>query len=182
MLASKRKYAGLTMIEVVVSFLIIGIVVVALTPALQTYFSQNRLKGAAETLYANILFSRSTAIEKATTVNLNITSNFITGVWCYGMSSAAIACSCGSPASTTNCDLGIVSSTTYPNVTLATTLSGAATVFSASRGTPSNIGSITFSDTNNGQSVQLTLSAMGLPSLCSGSGGVADVGGYTACP
>lgn len=179
MLASKRKYAGITIIEVVVGLFIVGIIVVALTPALQTYFSQNRLKGAAETLYTNILFSRSTAIEKATTVNLNFTTG---SSWCYGMSSAAIGCNCTLAASGTNCDLGIVSGTTYPNVTLATTLAGSVTVFGASRGTPSNTGAITLSDANSGQSVRLTLSAMGMPSLCSGSGGVANVGGYTACP
>lgn len=182
MLASERRHAGVTMIEVVVVLVIISIIAIALTPALLTYFVQNRLKGAAEALYGNILFSRSTAIEKATTVNLNFTSDTITGVWCYGMSSAAIACSCDGAPSATNCNLGVVSSTSYPNVTLATTLAGSSTVFSASRGTPSNTGSVTLTDASSSQSIKLTLSAMGLPSLCSGSAGVADVGGYSACP
>lgn len=176
MFSTAQKQKGLTLTETLVGLIIIGILVALITPSIQIYYQQNRLKGAAENLYDNITLARTTAIEKATTAKITITTG---AAWCYGMSSGAIACACGSAGSASNCDLGIVSAADYPGTTLATTLSGATTTFNAARGVPNNTGTVTFSTTSGGsQSVQLTLNALGFSSLCSPSG---TVGGYAGC-
>lgn len=180
MLFIKQKQKGLTLIEMIIALIILGLLVVRITPQLQVYYAQNRLRAAAEGLYDDVLNARMTTIKTAATTTIT----FVTGAsWCYGISSAAIACACGSAASASNCNLGIISSTDYPNTTLATTISGSSTTFDAVRATPNNTGTVTFSTTTGGtQSIMLTLSALGTTTLCSGTGGNADVGGYAGCP
>ena len=175
MLFYSEKEAGFSIIEVIVGLVIIAILIAAVTPFFDTYFEQNRLKGAAETLYDNINYARTTSIKNNTTVSLT----FIAGAsWCYGMASGAIACTCSSAPSVTNCNLGIISSTTYSGTSLATTIAGNTTTFNPTRGTPSNVGTVTFSTTTPTRSLQISLSAMGTASLCSPSG---TVGGYPGC-
>jgi type IV fimbrial biogenesis protein FimT len=171
----RKNAGGFSIVEIIVGLAIIAILIAAITPFFETYFDQNRLKGAAETLYDNINFARTTAIKSNSTVSLT----FIAGAnWCYGMASGAIACICSSAPSVTNCNLGIVSSTAYSGTSLATTIAGSTTTFNALRGTPNNIGTVTFSTVTPTRSLQLSLSAMGTSSLCSPSG---TVGGYPGC-
>src|SRR3990167_6380253 len=98
-LLHQRKQKGFTLTEVIIGLVIIVILSAILTPSLQIYFQQYRLKGAAETLYDNITLARTTAIQKASTVSIY----FTTGPnWCYGMSTGAIACTCSDAASASN--------------------------------------------------------------------------------
>jgi prepilin-type N-terminal cleavage/methylation domain-containing protein len=169
-----RKQQGFSIVEIVVGLVILAILIAAISPFFTNYFTQNRLKGAAETLYDNVTFARTTAIKTATQVTLTITTG---ASWCYGMASGVVACTCTSAPSAANCDLGIVSSTDYPGTSLASTITSP-TTFNAIRGTPNNIGTATFSTSTPTRSVQLSLSAMGTSSLCSPSG---TVGGYSGC-
>ena len=175
MFLHKRKQKGLMLIELIIGLIIIAILGIIITPSIEIYYQQYRLKGAAETLYDNINNARTTAIQKATTVTLTFTTG---SSWCYGISSGVIACACASAPSASNCNLGVVSSADYSGTTLATTI-GTSTTFNATRGAPNNTGTITFSTTSGGsQSVQLTLTGLGTSMMCSPSG---TVGGYAAC-
>jgi prepilin-type N-terminal cleavage/methylation domain-containing protein len=170
-LFKQRKQKGLTLIEVVISLVIIAILAGAVTPTITIYFQQSRLKGAVETLYDNVNYARTTAIQKATAVIFTFTTG---ASWCYGMSTVA-GCDC---TTSTNCNLGVVSHSDYSGTTLATTI-GASTTFNATRGAPNNTGTVTFSTTSGGsQSVQLTLTGLGTSTLCSPS---TTVGGYAEC-
>lgn len=170
-----KEIKGFTVIETLIVVIILALLVVSIMPSVRNYFNQSRLKGAAENLYDDITLARTNAIAMGSTVQIT----FSTGAsWCYGISSSGIGCSCALAASATNCNLGIRSSNSYTGTTLATTIGGASTTFSAARGIPNNTGTITLSTTGGSESLVLTLSALGTSTLCSPSG---TVGGYVAC-
>lgn len=169
-----RKQKGFSLVETMIVVAMLLIVVAALTPTITTYYAQNRLKGAAEGLYDNVMLARSSAVKSSTSTTIT----FVTGSsWCYGISSGAIACACGSAASASNCNLGITSSSNYPNTSLAITsgFAGNAITFDASRGVPNTngIGTITLSSTTGSTSITATVNAMGETQICS-----TTVGGY----
>ena len=173
----QQKQRGMSIIEVIIAIVILLILALLITPSFVTYFNQNRLKGAAEVLYDNILLGRTNAIKQATTVTLT----FVTGAsWCYGLSSGAIACSCGSAASATNCNLGITSNTDYPNTSLAISgFTSSAITFDAIRAavaSGSTVGSATITSTTGTESITVAINALGTSSICSST-----VGGYSGC-
>ncbi|OGT50559.1 MAG: hypothetical protein A3E53_03455 [Gammaproteobacteria bacterium RIFCSPHIGHO2_12_FULL_39_24] len=166
-----RKQQGFSLVEALIVIFMVVILTVGIVPFFQTYVAQNRVKGATETLANNIYLARSIAIQKATPTTLifNISN------WCYGMSSGVIACDCTSAASSSNCNLGIVSGTDYPNTTLTNTFTSNTITFSATRGT-TNSGTATF--IAGAYSAQVSVNTMGTASTCSSGG---TVGGYIAC-
>ncbi len=172
MLIPQHKQNGITLVEALVVVIMLAILVAVLTPSMNTYFNQGNIKGAAEALYGDVNLARTTATKSTDTVTIT----FVSGAsWCYGLSSAAIACACNSAPSSTNCNLGLTTSANFKNTTLAVT--NATTTFSTSRGTTTSNVAV-FSATNPTQSATVTISNMGAPSICSTG---ASVGGYPAC-
>lgn len=174
----KRKQRGVTLTEVIITLLLLAILVTALTPPLKSYFAENYLKSAAESLYEDTLLARSNATEKSVAVNFF----FQTGSnWCFGFSTTA---NCDCSAGANSCNLGNVNSSDFPNTSLSvsgftakTSPAGFTTQFSASRATASPAGTATFSSTTvSGTEVQVTINAAGMPKICSST-----VGGYGAC-
>ena len=165
---SKQK--GFTTVEALIALVIFALLLILITPQLKVYYAQNRLKAAAEGLYDDILNARMAVIKTNTAVTFSSSTG---ATWCYGLTSGTNACSCSTPAT---CTLGAVSSTNYPNTTLAGLTS---VTFDAVRATPNNTGTVTFSTTSGStNSVTLTLSALGTTTLCSPS---STVGGYAGC-
>ncbi len=171
MLISQRKQHGMTLTEILVVVFMVAILAAILTPAMNTYFNQANLKGAAEALYDDVNLARSTAIK---TTN-SVTITFISGAWCYGLSSGTVACTCTNAPSSSNCNLGLTTSASFKNTTLAVTNTNM--TFTTSRGDTTNNTAI-FSATSPAQSATVTINSMGIPSLCSTN---ASVGGYPAC-
>lgn len=177
MLTILMKQKGFTIVELIVILVILTIVSLLLLPSLSTYFTQNRLKSAAESLYANILFARTSAIQQSANVTLMLHSG---SSWCYGMTTNA-SCACGTPNS---CNLGQVSNTNLPQTSLATTgltVNGADTsiTFDSVRGAPTFAGTtangtITLSNTTGNEYITITINQLGTSTVCSGG----TVGGY----
>lgn len=172
MLISQYKQHGITLIETLVVLVMLAILTAILTPAMTTYFNQGNIKGATEALYGDINLARTIATKSTDTVTIT----FVSGTsWCYGLSSGAVACACNSAPSSTNCNLGLTTATSFKNTALAVT--NATTTFSTSRGTTTSNTAV-FSATNPTQSATIIISNMGTPSICSTN---ASVGGYPAC-
>lgn len=163
-----RLYAGFTLIEVMVSLVIVGVLALAAVPVVRHLLIQGRLSAAAEGLASQLRLARSEAIQRQQTVYVHLQSGTS---WCYG-SNVGSDCVC-SPSST--CGLSTVSGDTYPSVvTSVSGFSGGAISLDSSRGLVSEASSVTF--TIGSRSILLTLSRLGLVSLCS-----TDVSGYPAC-
>jgi len=164
-----RSQNGVTLIEVMIVLVMLGILALLLTPAMQTYFAQGRLESAAESLYGDIHLARSTAIKQSTAVNLV----FQTGTtWCYGITTAA-NCNCN----TGTCNLNNVNSNDFPGTILSITsgFAGNTTQFDAVRAAASNTGSVTLT-ASTGESVIVSINGLGMPKVCSST-----VRGYSAC-
>lgn len=172
MLVSQHKQSGITLVEAMIAVIMLAILVAILTPSMDTYFNQANVKGATEALYGDVNLAHTTATKSTDTVTIT----FVSGAsWCYGLSSAAIACACNSAPSSSNCNLGLTTAANFKNTTLAVT--NATMTFSTSRGTTTSNTAV-FSATNPTQSATLTINDMGTPSICSTG---SSVGGYPAC-
>ncbi|OGT28796.1 MAG: hypothetical protein A3I77_03140 [Gammaproteobacteria bacterium RIFCSPLOWO2_02_FULL_42_14] len=151
---------------VVVMLAILGII---FTPAYIYYFSQNRLKSAAEKLYSEILLARTEAIKTNSDINII----FTTGAnWCFGTTTAS-SCNCNIP---NDCLLGQTSSSEFTGVTMPSAgfPSGKLT-FDGARAVASAVGSVTFTS-STGESIIVNVNRLGTPSICSN-----DLGDYGSC-
>jgi prepilin-type N-terminal cleavage/methylation domain-containing protein len=166
-----KKQKAFALTEVIVALVLVALLAVSITPALSTYFRQNRVKAATEILYDDMLLARTTAIARSAAITLV----FQTGTnWCYGTTTAS-TCACNTANA---CNLGQTTSAEYPNTTLAITgFTANAVTFDAVRATPNIVGSTataTVSATDGAEQVTLTLNPLGTTSLCSSG----TVGGY----
>ncbi|PIZ04522.1 MAG: hypothetical protein COY58_03465 [Gammaproteobacteria bacterium CG_4_10_14_0_8_um_filter_38_16] len=174
MLSVIRKQQGLTLTEIIVVIGMLAIVTLLLVPNYQSYLAQNRVKGAAESLYSHFILARTTAISSSQ----NVTVTFNTAdPWCYGISSGATSCACTSAPSISNCNLGIISRTDFPNTTLSSSgFTSNMVTFDAARGTLSNTAGYVDFALTSGQSVRVYINKFGVPKTCSST-----VGGYKSC-
>lgn len=170
-----QKQHGMTLTEILVVLLLVLILATLLTPAYETYFSQNTVKGAAEALYSDFIRAKTTAIGTGQTVTVTFTTG---ATWCYGLSSGSVACTCGDAPSASNCDLGITSYASYANTSLSVSgFTGDTATFDSARGVLTNAaGSATFTATS-GENITTSINKFGAPKICSNTVG----GGYSAC-
>lgn len=77
--------AGFTLIELMVTLTILGIVTALATPSMQTFFDSKRLIGATEEVYQHIQQARLEAIKRSVPVYVNFSANGTT-TWSYGIS------------------------------------------------------------------------------------------------
>lgn len=168
------KQEGMTITEILVVLLLLLILATLLTPAYETYFSQNAVKSAAEGLYSDFIRAKTTAISTGQTITVTFTTG---ATWCYGLSSGSITCDCASAPSASNCDFGVTSYTSYANTSLSTSgFTGDTATFDSARGVLTNTaGSATFTATG-GENITTSVNKFGAPKICSSS-----VGGYSAC-
>ncbi len=89
-----KSMHGLTLVELLVAVAVFAILMTMGIPSFQSTTDRNRLKGAVETVFADVQFAHSEAIKRGQTFTMDfITSADVTGGWCYGMSNAG-SCTC----------------------------------------------------------------------------------------
>ena len=92
MKVARIKQLGVTLIEIVVTVLIIGILAAVAVPSYQDYIDKQRLTGALESLYGQIQLAKREAISNNDTRYLRILPD--SGTWCAFVSaSSSSACS-----------------------------------------------------------------------------------------
>lgn len=173
------KNSGFTLIEMMVAMTVAAILLTIAIPSFTHMIDQNRLKGAAEMLYADLRFARAEAIMRNKPVQISFNANSST--WCYGLKvNANCDCQVTDPANSGYCEIDnvpkIVSSAEFSGVSI----SGMASSFSFNplRG-KADSGTTKFQSADN-EKLHVVVSGLGRVRLCSPSG-AGKVNGYPSC-
>ncbi len=88
---NRTEQSGFTLLELMITVIVLGIVVATAIPAFGDMFERQRLNGAARDMYGFLLHARNEAIKKSTDIHVTITQNEA-GEWFVGMTDKATAC------------------------------------------------------------------------------------------
>lgn len=171
---SGTRERGLTLIELLITIIVLAIVAAYGVPNMTGFFEKQRVSGAAHSFLSDIQFARAESIKQNKAVQIE----FNAAQWCYGIDDdTASACSC-TTATSTDCTVNgnsyFTSGNDYPNVAAST---GITTItFDPVRGTLSPLGTVSFSSGN--YSVNVIWGQIGRARLCATAG---NSWGYDAC-
>jgi type IV fimbrial biogenesis protein FimT len=174
---------GFTLMELLITVTIVGILVAIGVPSLRDLILKNRLRGAAEEAQTMLQFARSEAVKR----NEDVYVNFMVGPpWCFG-ASVSSNCNCSNAS---GCVLAIagtnvskqVSGVDYRGVTLGVALNGGGNEiqYDRRRGLTTKNGTLTF--TNGRYEIQVVINNLGRVRMCSPSDAGKKVLGYDDCP
>lgn len=190
---------GFTLLEVLIALAIMGILVAVAMPSFSTFYSNQRLIGAAEQVYNHLQQARTESVGRNVPVYVNFSASGTT-TWTYGMSSVTSGCDLTQTAATGTAacvmlvddgdgtlaasDTGDLilnrfASTDYPGVSMAIADFSSGTnqfVYSATRGTSSS-GKVNLTG-DNGNQLRVEMSLLGRPKLCTPDN---SVEGYGTC-
>lgn len=167
---------GITLIEIVVTVAVLGILTAIALPAVSHMIEQSHLRHATETVRTNLLFARSEAVKLHGDVYMSVTSG---DAWCTGTSTGANCdCAVDGACLLTGAET-VTAAGDFPNISVATnnfTSSGSDYIqFNGIRGTAPMTGSVSLTN-GDGQSTTITVNAMGTITVCSD-----DLTGYSDC-
>lgn len=172
-----QKQTGFTLMELMITIVIIAIITAIALPSFQSILEKRRLVGAAENLFADLQYTRSEAIKQNKTVSFQ----FSTGAnWCYGIDDDGTDCDCTQGSGASNCtvvagqDAGadvsvekIVLASSYKDVQLADATNALSSfTINPRQGMPSDNGGFVFSI--NGQSMSVCLNSIGRVKILKG--------------
>ena len=168
---------GVTLIEMMIVVIIIGIIAAVAVPSFDNYFERQRVKRAAEDIYGLILQAKSEGPIRDVGMSVSVD----TDTWCVGFDETP-NCDCATSAcridvataTGANGVVQVVSGADHPDVTIASGL--AAATFALPRGIPTASGNITVS--SGGYSLEVQVSPEGRVRLCNPNGAGA---GYEQC-
>lgn len=178
---------GFTLIEMVVTIAVLGILLAIAAPQFNLYFEKFRTKRAAETLSGNLIRAKTEAVKRNQVVRLVITASDGGAIWCYGMTTAADCdCTVAVPGAD-SCFLDdnvetAESSANYRGISLVDTdgdeITSMIFSFDNIRGTvgPNTVAFVS----DNGYETHTVVSPQGRIKSCSPSGNYIG-GGYTEC-
>ena len=164
-----RKRAGFTLIELMVTLAVLGVLAAIAAPSFSEILERRKLNGAGEALFANFIFAKTEAIKRNTPVQVSFVGNGAT--WCYGLAvNAACDCSDNVPACSIDGVTKITDQDDYSGVTVAasSTFDGSSTSFTPLRGAATS-GHLEFSIAS-GAELRVVVSSFGRVSLCSDTG------------
>ena len=192
--------SGFTLLETLIVTAIIGILLMVSVPSFTTFYSNQRLIGAAEQVYNHLQLARTESVARGQTVYVNFSANGST-TWTYGMSSITSSCdltktaatdtgACvmvvndgdatvhgiGGATDTGDLVLNHFAGTDYEGVSISVTGVTQFT-FTALRGMAAAAGQVLLT-ADNGNQLRVDVSLLGRVKLCSPSG---TVEGYPAC-
>ena len=183
-----QTHSGFTLIEMMVTIAVLGILVTVGIPSFQETIDKRRLAGAAEQLYGDLQYARSEAIKRNANVFVTFTGSGTT--WCYGMSATTATCNC---TTANSCALDgvekVVNQSGFRNVSMAVaSITGNNLNFEPRRGMVKKnnnaadigTGTVTFTSGSTKQ-LQLDIRRLGRVKICSPSGDTVNVAGYGVC-
>ncbi len=191
---------GFTLLETLIATAIIALLLMVSMPSFTTFYSNQRLIGAAEQVYSHLQQARTESVTRGQTVYVNFSANGTT-TWVYGMSSITSSCDLTKTAATEASACVIVVNdgdatvhgvnggsdtgdlvlyrfpgTDYDGVSMS--VSGVTQfTFSALRGMAAAAGQVLLTG-DNGNQLRVDVSLLGRVKLCSPS---SSVQGYPSC-
>lgn len=171
MLTAGKDNKGFTVIELMVSVAIVGILIAVAAPNMSSYWHEGRLVSATEAIYSQIQLARSVALAKNEDVDVRFPA---TGAgWCMGITENDTAsCTCGSCSITGMPDKVLISND-YPNTEV--TVSNGVSTFTMPRGVVTGAGNVVVK-LSSGEQATINLSILGRVSVCS-----SDLNQYKDC-
>jgi type IV fimbrial biogenesis protein FimT len=198
---SNQSMRGVTLLELLISVSIMGIIISLAAPNFSQFGINQRLIGAAEQVYEHMQQARSEAVSRNVTTYLNYAADGTT-TWTYGMSSVTSLCNVAltDPTAASACvmvvddgdgtldpgdasvdsgDLVLYRYTRgeFTDVAMTTTLFSSGTtqiLFDSVRRT-STSGRVTLTG-GNGNSLRVNISLLGRVSVCSPGGTIENYG------
>lgn len=200
-LGHARKAGGFTLIELVVTMVVLVILAMMAQPSLRDFFDRYRLRGAGDAVVSVISNARAEAVKNDLDVVVAFTG---TGTsWCLGADATAAPtggnpalqivsaanadaakCTCTDPASATECRVGgqraAVEVGAFPDVAISNT--PAAFAFDSKLGTivPLGTPAVTLTSPSGTYDVNVQMNALGQARLCTPSG-KPTMAGVPAC-
>lgn len=170
---------GLSLVELLVTIAIIGILASLAAPSFQSMLEKRRLIAATEGVYAHLQFARSEAVKFGRDANLNVSIK--TGTpWCLGISNATPSCDCNTAAACVYGPVAVMErnliGSEFTNVTMATNQANVQ-IDSIRGGFGGTAGTITLTSPSS-LTTKVIFSRLGRVRICSNS----NVSGYPSCP
>jgi type IV fimbrial biogenesis protein FimT len=175
------KQRAFTLIEVMISIAILGIVMAIAVPSYLDWIDKNQLKDAVETFNSSLQRGRSISKARSENIFINVTVNSGTNAWCFGLHAGTAACSC---TTANSCNVEQISSSDAGHYFSKVKIKNGNTIsgqnFDNVRGLISGTGgSITFIS-DRGKEATINLNAVGNTILCSTAGST-YIGDYPSC-
>lgn len=162
-----HKKNGFTIIELMVTLAVLAIIFAIAAPSFSGLTERRKLNGAAEKLFTDLLFAKTEAIKRNTSIRVSFTGNGAT--WCYGLAVNS-ACDCTASDCTIDGVLHVTNQDEFEGILVdaSSTLDDASTTFTPLRGAAST-GHLQFT-TQSGLDMGAVVSAFGRVRLCSDTG------------
>lgn len=168
--------AGVTLIELVVTLVIIGIIALIAMPLLSEYIARQRIRGATEAVYATLATARSEASKRSHPVYVGVQAGS-SGAWALG---AGTTDDCrGQNVSSQACDVTLLSGA-GDFTTIALVTSSEQAVIDPNRGLTTPELTITLQGPN-GLTTAISVSGLGRVNTCVPSG-APTIAGLQPCP
>lgn len=190
-LGHARKEGGFTLIELVVTMVVLVILAMAAQPSLRDFFDRYRLRGAGDAVVSVISNARAEAVK----TNLDVAVAFSgTGTnWCLGADAAAAPtggnpaseivtaadadaakCTCTDPTSTTECRVSgqrsAVEVGAFPNVAISNVPAAFGLDNKLGTTVPLGTPAVTLTSPSGTYDVNVQMNALGQARLCTPSG------------
>lgn len=173
------KLKGLSLLELMLALALLMLLLTIAIPSYQQLLEQRHLRGAAETLAAELQFAKLEAIKTNTTIKVDFSVNN-PQTWCYGVSTSSCNCQ-KNQACQLNGVERVIRSAEFPNIAINQTQpwNGTAT-FNPSHGTMNAGGATLYSEHFK---IRVTSSDFGQIKICNPSdlNNKSDFGGYPKC-
>ncbi|TJY62072.1 prepilin-type N-terminal cleavage/methylation domain-containing protein [Sinimarinibacterium sp. CAU 1509] len=177
----KAIVRGFTLLELMVTITVLGILVALAVPSYSSLINRNRVRNAAEQMRSDFSLARSEALRRSNNVTLSFTRSADGATWCYGLNTGG-NCDCTATTGANVCALDVesgvrirrvVDSGAYRGVSMTNlTYSGCSTscnlTLNPVRPTMAG-GTVQFTSMAN-QVVRVVTTSMGRIRLCSPSG------------
>lgn len=175
---SSRKFSqGLTVIELMITLVVVGILAAIAAPSYNEFMKRSKLTGAAEKVFGQLQYARSESIASGKDIFVSFKDTGAVG-WCMGVSDLA---SCDCSASLASCTINGVQarsfkSADYPEIVLSSDFADDDTGFVAPMSVALETGKVTLTLPAYG-AVEVRMNVLGRMRLCSDT-----LDDYAGCP